>query len=309
MTQDMMSQQLPPLGRQHRMPDVILMGAAKSATTLLTNWLARHPAIGVCQAREPNFFSHPESFARGLNWYSQLFAGVGPDQLAFDSSTGYTQWPHFPEAAARIAYYAPRARLLYLMRHPVERAYSHYIHRWSKERHFGEPFRLTFEEYVEEDSMCLAGSDYRAQLERYLEHFRPESILCLFTFEFAEDPVAVLQRICRFLEIDDAAEIFAERPSEDNRATEFLESRVRVELTDRIKQWPGIKQLLPWIPQSAREQVYRLFRKSKLGKSTAERFEAPPMRPETRQRLCDQFSSSNAWVADFAGVDLSCWER
>jgi hypothetical protein len=308
-TPDMMSEDFPALAHDHRMPDVILIGAAKSATTLLTRWIGQHPAIGLCNMREPNFFSHPERFSRGLDWYSQLFAGVREDQLALDSSTGYTQWPQFPLAAQRIAHYAPRARLIYMMRHPVDRAHSHYVHRWTKECHAGEPFRMSFEDYVKQDPICLDGSNYRAQLEWYLDHFPSESLLCLFTFQFAADPVAVLQRICRFLGISDAAAPFRQKPADENRASSFLESRIRIEVTDRIKQLPGIKQVLPCIPAIVRERLYQIARRSSLGRTTAERFEAPPMRPETRGQLIERFAESNAWVAEFTGQDLSCWNQ
>ena len=298
----------PPLAQYHRMPDVLLIGAAKSATTLLTRWIAQHPSIGLCTMREPNFFSHPESWVRGLDWYSELFRQVRPGQLALDSSTGYTQWPQFPLAAPRIGHYTPNAKLIYLMRHPVERAYSHYVHRWTKECHVGEPFRMTFDEYVVEDPLCLDGSDYRAQIEQYLERFPREQLLCLFTFQLERDPLAVLQRICRFLEIDDDPAPFQDPPREANRSQEFLESRVRIEVTDRVKRLPGVTSWLPLVPRPIREAGYQLLRRSRLGRATAQKFDAPPLSSEARQRLLERYAPSNAWVAELTGEDLSCWD-
>jgi hypothetical protein len=305
----MSDDRLPELSPHHRMPDVIMIGAAKSATTLLTRWIAQHPAIGLCGEREPNFFSHPQQFDRGLDWYSCLFAAVRDDQLAFDSSTGYTQWPQFPRAAARIAHYAPRAKLLYLMRHPVERAYSHYVHRWTKECHVGEPFRMTFDEYVREDPLCVDGSNYQAQIEQYLEYFPAESLLCLFTFQLREAPLEMLRQICRFLEIDDDPGPFEQRPEYDNRAEDFLEGMVRVQVTDRVKRLPAVKQLLPLIPAALREGLYQRLRRSQFGRSTAQRFEAPPLSDTSRRRWIERFAESTAWVAKFSDQDLSCWNE
>jgi hypothetical protein len=301
------SHDFPPLASHHRMPDVIMIGAAKSATTLLTRWIAQHPSIGLCGKREPNFFSHPESFERGLDWYSDLFRQVRPDQLAMDSSTGYTQWPQFPLAATRIAHYAPQAKLIYLMRHPVERAYSHYVHRWSKERHVGEPFTMTFDQYVAEDPMCLDGSDYQTQLQQYLKHFPAQNLLGLFTFQVQSDPVGVLQRVCRFLGLDDDPAPFQQRPSEDNRSQDFLESRVRIEVTNRIKRMPGVRYCLPRVPRPVREGLYQLLRRSRLGRATAEKFDAPPLTAESRRRWLERFAPSNAWISQFTGQDLSVW--
>ncbi len=302
-----MSDPFPSCAQHHRLPDIIMIGAAKSATTFLTQWIAQHPAIGICGMREPNFFSHPERFERGFDWYSDLYRDVRDDQLAFDSSTGYTQWPQYPLAAARIAHYAPAARLIYLMRNPVERAYSHYVHRWSKECHYGEPFHQTFEEFVTEDPICMDGSDYRTQIGQYLEHFPREQLLCIFTFQLRDDPLTVLQNVCRFLEIDDDPAPFRQKPQQDNRTDSFLESRVRVQVTDRIKQIPGVKQLLPRVPRPIRQALYGVLRRSVLGKSTAQQFQAPPLTPAARRRLIERFADSNAWVAEFTGEDLSAW--
>ena len=95
---------LPPLSSHHRMPDVALIGAAKSGTTELAQWLAKHPQIGLGRLKEPNFFSHDDQFELGLDWYSELLTDLPDECLALDASTGYTRWPQHPHAARRLAH-------------------------------------------------------------------------------------------------------------------------------------------------------------------------------------------------------------
>ena len=293
----------------HRIPEIFLIGSAKSATTSLANSLSRHPNISLGSIKEPNFFSHQASFAKGFDWYSSLYDDIGPDQLALDASTGYTRWPQNPGTAARIHACAPAARLIYLMRHPVDRAYSHFVHRWSKERFPDTPFTMSFSEYVKTDPMCLDSSNYQAQIEAYLEYFPRESLLCLFTDDVKQDHIGVLQTICRFAEIDDAAEHFAQPPSKDNQAHDYLEGRVRVMVTDRIKSIPIVKPLLPLVPKPLREGLYGLIRRTTLGASAEQVFTPPALTPEVRQEMVEKFAASNAWVEEFTGRDLSHWNE
>ena len=116
-----------------RLPDFMLIGAMKSGTTTLHAYLSRHPGLFLCTPKEPGFFSRDERYARGLDWYRELFTDAQPEQLCGEASTCYSRWPHFENAAPRIAADVPGAKLLYITRDPVERAYSHYRHLMEEE--------------------------------------------------------------------------------------------------------------------------------------------------------------------------------
>lgn len=293
----------------HRMPDIFLIGAAKSATTSLANLLNQHPEIGLGSIKEPNFFSHQQRFARGLDWYSSLYDDVRADQLALDASTGYTRWPQNPGTAARIHACAPDAKLVYLMRHPVERAYSHFVHRWTKELYPDSPFRLSFEEHVKNDPICIDSSNYRAQIEEYLKYFPRESLLCVFTHDFEVDAIGVAQEICRFVGVSDSADCFDRAPSRDNQSQEYLKGRVRVRVTNKIKSIPILKSSIALIPKPVRSGLYGLTRRTQLGNWAERDFTPPKLTAEVRQRTLQLFADSNAWVAQFTGRDLSHWDR
>ena len=143
--------------------------------------------------KEPDFFSQSEGCTRGLAWYHSLFAGAAPSQLCGEASTTYTRWPHTEDAAAQIADLLPNAKLIYIVRHPVERAYSHYAH------HMREGVTKTFEQAIADDAIYVDCSMYMRQIERYLRHYDSKSILCVLTEDLETRPRATLDAILDFM--------------------------------------------------------------------------------------------------------------
>jgi Sulfotransferase family len=291
----------------NRLPEAFVIGAAKSGTTHLANRIGQHPDVFLCPIKEPEFFSHDTKFERGLDWYSGLFDEARRDQLCLEASTSYTRCPQHPDAARRLRRVCPQAKLIYLMRHPVERAFSHFVHRYTKELYRGRPIDRTFDQHVLEDQMCLDSSDYRLQIGRVLEHFPRSQLLFLFTHELAHHEAATLERVCEFLEL--APFRPQDRSGRDNEAAEFLDSRIRIGVTNRIKALPGVKALLPMVPRGVREAGYRCLRRLGAGRRLARDLSPPPLSPLSRKLLLDRFRDSNRWVAELTGVDLTLWER
>ena len=292
-----------------RVPRVYMIGAAKSGTTLLSARLWQHPKVHEARPKEPEYFSFEENYAKGIAWYAGIYQGAQADQLIIDASTGYTRFPDFPDPAARIHAHAPDAKLIYLMRHPVDRAYSHYIHRWSKELHRNEPFRVSFEEHIRTDTMCIDSSNYKLQLQQYLRYFAPESILCLFSHELRCNEAAVLKKTCEFLGLDYDPTYFCDATGRENGSFDFLESRIRRTLTNRVKNLPGARWLLAATPKVLRERAYEMLRHSKMGISAQDDYSPPVMKQETRDELIEYFRESNAWIERFTGVNLDCWNH
>src|SRR5262249_53847165 len=111
----------------HR-PDFIVIGAMKSATTTLHEQLRRQPGLFMCRPKEPNFFSADAIHARGWAWYGSLFRSAGTEELRGESSTHYTKLPTYPRTVERMVQDLPRLKLIYLMRHPIDRLISQYVH-------------------------------------------------------------------------------------------------------------------------------------------------------------------------------------
>jgi hypothetical protein len=274
-----------------RLPDFLIIGAAKCGTSTLFRYLRRHPAVFGSEPKEPCFFDPAVSWNRGFDWYRGLFAGARDDQICGEASTNYTRFPQVPGVPERIREAIPEAKLIYLVRHPVERAYSHYLHRHTKELHHGEPIRTPFEEFVVRDPMCLDGSDYALQIERYLERFPREQLLLLRMDELRRSPRELLTRVQRFLDLPEQDLVGAAAHAENETKVE-LHVHARRHLASKLKRVPGVSSLARTLDPEVREKAVALLFRTPWGARVERGFEPPPMRAETRARLIERFTPS-----------------
>lgn len=167
-----------------RLPDYIIIGMMKSGTTSLYTWLSEQPECAPATHKEINFFSRDDLWQRGLPWYSTFFVGAGEDKLVGEASTSYTK-PTAPAAAARMAATAPTVRLIYLLRHPIERLRSQYRHEIRRSR---EKSSL-LEALQRPNNDYLRLSLYYQRLVPYIEAF-PREQICVVRFEDLVSPPA-----------------------------------------------------------------------------------------------------------------------
>src|SRR5436305_3297739 len=155
----------------HR-PDFIVIGAMKSATTTLHEQLARQPGLFMSRPKEPNFFSDDAIHARGWGWYGSLFRSAGAEELRGESSTHYTKLPTYPRTVERMAQDLPRLKLIYVMRHPIDRLISQYVHEVTGGKISG-GLREALDRHPEQ----VDYSRYSLQLQPYLDAYGPGSVL------------------------------------------------------------------------------------------------------------------------------------
>ncbi|MBC7173545.1 MAG: sulfotransferase domain-containing protein, partial [Polyangiaceae bacterium] len=96
-----------------RLPDFLIIGAAKSGTTTLFRYLINHSRVFDLAEKEPCFFDAEVNWGRGLDWYRNLFVGARDDQLCGEASTNYTRYPQVPGVPERIKRVVPDAKLIY----------------------------------------------------------------------------------------------------------------------------------------------------------------------------------------------------
>jgi hypothetical protein len=136
--------------------------------------LAAQPDICFCHVKEPRFFHRDDQWERGLDWYRSLFSHARPGQVLGEATVGYTN-PHISERTAeRIAQVVPAARLIYLVRHPVERIRSSYRHQRSFRT---EPSETLAGALERPGSDYVPHTQYYTCLVPYLERFPREQIL------------------------------------------------------------------------------------------------------------------------------------
>ncbi|NEP76369.1 sulfotransferase, partial [Okeania sp. SIO2G5] len=113
-------------------PDFIIIGAMKCATSSLHEQLALQPNFFMSQLKEPNFFSNDEEYRKGIDAYWSHFQEAQLTDFCGESSTHYTKLPTYPQTIERIQKDLPNAKFIYVMRHPIKRLVSQYIHEWSQ---------------------------------------------------------------------------------------------------------------------------------------------------------------------------------
>lgn len=230
------------------LPNFILIGAMKAGTTSLARYLDAHPDVFVCKPKEPNFFADPGRWGKGIDWYQSLFPDS--DRINGEASAFYTMAPDFSGAPHRMHLLLPEVRLLYLVRDPIERMRSMFVHRADQHR---EPSR-SLAEAIETNPSYLQISRYDLQLEPYLKLFGEDRILVVTTDEMRDDPLSLLTRAFRHIGADPSHHITA-APIPNQGADKRRLGDLGY-MAARTLQTIGARRL---IPLDARRRIKRAF--------------------------------------------------
>ena len=290
-----------------RLPDFFVIGAMKAGTTSLYEYLCRHPGIFMPENKEPMYFSHEKVYRRGEDWYRSLFSQAQPDQICGEASTSYSRWPQFDRVPERIAGLVPDTRFIYMMRHPVKRAYSHYAFLMQHEDRV-----ISFEEALERLPVIIDASLYVRQIERYLKYFSTDRLHLVVMDDFVKDPDRVLVDIQAFLGLE-VVSLSTEKAVIANRSGEIAAGRrIRGGLKS-FRRWPLVRHVVDVVPTSCRQGVFRsllkMSKKSPGFKSMASGYakKFSPMKDETRQRLFEVFEKPTQELESMLGRQLPEW--
>ncbi len=284
--------------KKGRLPDFMLIGSAKSGTSTLYEYLYKHPEIFMSEIKEPEFFSRQEVYDRGILWYKSLFAEAGENQVCGEASTTYTRWPHTLDAPEKIAQAVRDPKFIYIMRHPVDRAYSHYGH------HMRLGVTMTFEQALERDDIYADCSMYMKQIERFLRFFPAECFLFLFYDELRQTPRNLLEKIYRFLNVQQGDFI---SDGIVRRNIGGAETFIRSKTTMRLKKIPLLSSIIDCMPRKTKDAVFEILKNSFIGRRVKSQYKLQPMLPETRKKLLDLFEEPNRKLEKFLGVSLDRW--
>jgi hypothetical protein len=186
--------------RQEINPNFFIIGAAKAATTSLSSLLDSHPQATMVQGKEPHFFSYDHRYGLGWDRYLKLFSHCRDQKAIGDASTSYSRIRYHPATVKRIRKHAPDARIIYMVRHPLERMESAYV------EHICTPGGQVFasiNDAVRQQPMIVDSSRYGEVFDAYRQEFDELKIKIVWFEEYIANPIAVFQDACRFLEIDD----------------------------------------------------------------------------------------------------------
>lgn len=300
-----------------RLPNFLIIGTAKAGTTSLYRYLRQHPDVFMPAVKEPRFFAYAEDppAMKGpgdartnrtsgavytFEAYRALFAAAEDEPAVGEASPNYLYSASAPRLIRE--HLSGDVRLIAVLRNPVERAYSHFLHLVRSGR---EPLR-DFEAALDaEDERIARGWEwswhytrmgfYHAQLTRYLAHFDPDRLAIRLFEDFKADPVAFTQDIFRVLGVDDA---FV--PD-----TSLRYEKTGVPRSDRFQRFlhnPDnvLRRLSRYVlSESVRERILTTMKNVNL--------EKPPLAPEVRIRLVDTFRDDVLRLQDLLGRDLAHW--
>jgi hypothetical protein len=282
-----------------RLPNFLIVGAMKSGTTSLARYLGAHPQAYLVPEKEVYFFERTDLWARGIDWYEERFAGAAAELAVGEASPSYM---FYRRAVERMASVVPDARLIVMLREPVERAYSHYLH-WRFDKVIE---RRSFERAVEDEIAegerpaleygpgevpCdyLARSRYLPQLQHLCEHFPRESVLVILLEDLERAPEETFSQVCGFLGIDSSI-------LPGNVGTVFnAHHQFRPVWLWRLSV---DRNLWRWVPKRMRLRLVH---------GMARAVPHPPLDDRVRMRLREHFADHNAALAEWLGRDLSAW--
>ena len=187
------------------LPDFIIIGAMKCGTTSLYRHLGKHPEIGLSLDKETDFFLSEKNLAGGLNRYADQFRSEAASaRILGEASPNYAKCNEFPGVAERIHRTLPDVKLIYIVRDPVERFVSQYLHHANAGEIAIDPDAILNSRAGRHYLDC---SRYYQQTSEYLRFFPREQLLVLCLDELRRDPAGLLRQVFKFLGVDSSVAI------------------------------------------------------------------------------------------------------
>jgi hypothetical protein len=286
---------------------LLLAGTEKSGTTSVYLYLNAHPQVAGSVRKETDYFRSPPPHS--LADYEALFPGARPGQLRMEASPGYLA--ESGVAAPAIAALIPDARLLFILRDPIDRLLSGFVFHKSR---FHIPEAMSFDDYIavcmrfERGELGLAEAGlkewhlrvpdagrYAQHLRDYYRHFSREQIKVMTLEALQHDPRAFMEEVCAWAGLDAAFYrnfdfIRANVTFSPRRAwMQRLGLRVNTLLEPFFNRYPGVKQtLLGWYKRINGRQE-----------------EKPRMSADTAASLVGYYTPDVAELIETVGQDVS----
>lgn len=291
-----------------KLPNFLVIGTVSAGTTSIYYYLRQHPQIYMSPVKEPRFFSYDgekESFGgpkikspsvTDYETYCSLFRNV-KDEIAIGEIT--PTYLYHPKSPHSIYKYIPDAKLIAILRNPVDRAYSNFLRVTKQGREPCTTFAQALEDEPERIKQNWSSTFhhkqvgfYAEQLARYYALF-PKNQIKIFLYEdFCTKPTQIIKEIFEFLEVDSS---FVPDIAYKSNVNGIPKNRFLYAL---ISENPLRPLLIPFMPLSLRAVVSRL-------KNTM--IEKPKLAPELRQQLIEDYREDINKLQHMLQRDLSTW--
>ena len=295
------------------MPNFLIIGTGKAGTTSLYNYLQQHPQIYMSPHKEPRFFAFEgesidfrgpgdltkTKFVTDIENYRALFKGVRNEKAIGESSVCYI---YIPKAPQRIQYHIPNAKLIVILREPVERAYSNFLH---LVRAGMEPLTDFAQAMSAEQERILNHWSHRwhyrqkgfyyAQLKRYFDRFDRNQIKVYLYEDLQSNSISLMQDMFRFLGVDDT---FVPDTSQKHNVSGIPRNKAMHKFLKSSNPIRGI--LRPLLPSKLRLGLRTSLVNLNLRKK-------PQLLPEVRRQFIAEYREDILKLQDLIQRDLSKW--
>jgi len=277
------------------LPNFLIIGAARSGTTSIYHGLTEHPQVFMPLNKEAHFFSY--HFHRGIRWYSNLFSNVSGQLAVGEASVSYT-YPEVDKTPSNIASVIPDVRLIYILRNPVERSYSHYLYY----RYYSMTEKDNFESAIKKNPIYLGASSYYTQIEKYLKHFNEKQILVLLFEDYRENPYVIMKKIFMFLGVND---LFLPKSIKVKTNSSF---KPRNELTGKLYKRFSLSKLRKNLERLLPNQV-RPYARNTIRALIGTQNNLPSLSPDTKEKLINYFVPEIDKLECYLKRDLTFWKK
>jgi hypothetical protein len=302
------------------MPNFLIVGAQKSGTTSLYDYLKQHPQIYMSPLKEPRFFAFEgekpdfrgpgdqdlyKNIVSDIEAYRVLFQGASKETAIGEASVVYL---YLSRAPRRIRHYIPEVKLIAIIRNPVERAYSAFLHltrdRMEPLRDFARALQAE-EERIQNNWGPIwhykQVGFYYAQLKRYYETFDPEQIRVYLYEDLNDDPIKALKDIYRFLGVEDT---FTPDVSRRYNVSGVPTNESRYALyTFLLRQNPVKSIVKPLLPKGLRRRLFTTLLSTLQDRTLVK----PPLPVDVQRQLTELYRDDILRVQELIGRDLSKW--
>ncbi len=278
------------------LPTFLVIGAMKSGTTSLYRYLQAHPDVYMSEEKELNFFTGGQNWERGVAWYKARFEKAGSATAIGEASTNYTKYPQFPGVPERIAGLLPDVRLIYIIRNPIERVRSAYLHAVIK----GNDPR-PIEQAIQESPQYVDTSRYAMQIDRYMEYVPREQLLILMTDDLQAKRDQTMQQVFRFIGVEDGWQ----NPNLDREYHQTAQKARRPRaLVTAARRLPGYQAVV----SASRRRYPALWRRGReLMTRTIVDQDVAEISAEAREQLQEMLRDDVRRLRTYLGEDFHGW--
>lgn len=280
------------------LPNLIVIGAAKCGTTSIHKYLDQHPDVFMAEARdaplkEMRYFWRDDWRDRRA-WYESHFETE--HSVRGEATPAYSAFAFHPGVPERIHELVPDAKLIYLVRDPIDRIISHWVQ--CRADADGTPFKRYMRDYARPDNRIVCPSRYWTQIQRYLLFFDASQMMVVDQHDLKTRRRETMREVFRFVGIDESFESEEFDVERNTRAEKYGPRKLAV------KVWkPVIYPASRAVPRPLKDLIRAPAEKVLMGQVR----ESPVLSEEMRARLCEHLRPEVECLREFSGKDFATW--